>query len=319
MSLLDTLLGGRHGHDAPELASAIAWAVDRVDPLLKQMDGYPDRYRKPVTHALDYAHALAARIPGPVSVTPESFATDPAIRALFPMPDDLHAAIQYSKDVQVFLQASPEVTEIYALMCMRRRTKAMLGMDMDGEVLRREVRQDAVYFTDYTLADPGLTEAEARQRIAWGLFESLVAHVAHRIEVRKQEKIELTRERDEVLAQMRSAPAGRRPDHERNLRQVLDRLGEIVSTLELDHHYKDFEAVLLDPARHVFLEYTELNLDSMGIVRQSEVPGSGEVQFCDLIGRDRRRWTVIMMCCKEVKNRATITDRLASAQRWLGL
>lgn len=319
VSLLDTLFGGHRENDAPDLMGAIAWAVDRVDPLLKQMGSYPDRYRKPVAHALEYAHGLAARIPGPVAITPESYVADPVVRAMFPMQDDVHVALQRSRDMQIFLQDSPEVNEVYALMCMRRRTKAMLGMEMDGEILRRDVPQEAVYFTDYTLADPGPSEAEARQRIARGLFESLIVHVANRIDARKREKLDLIHERDEVLAQMHSASAERRPEYEAGLRRVLDRLGELVAALELDHYHKDFEAVLLEPERHVFLEYAEMNLDSMGIVCQPDTSGSGEVRFCDLIGRDRRRWTVVIMYCIDVKNRATITDRLASAQRWLGL
>jgi hypothetical protein len=319
VSLLDTLFGGHRENDAPDLMGAIDWAVDRVDPLLKQMGGYPDRYRKPVAHALEYAHDLAARIPGPVAITPESYVADPAVRVMFPMQDDVHAALQRSRDMQTFLQDSPGVSEVYALMCMRRRTKALLGMEMDGEMLRRDVPQEVVYFTDYTLADPGPSEAEARQRIARGLFESLIVHVANRIDARKREKIDLIHERDEVLAQMHSASAERRPEYEAGLRRVLDRLGELVAALELDHYHKDFEIVLLEPEKYVFLEYAEMNLDSMGIVRQPDTSGSAEVRFCDLIGRDRRRWTVVIMYCIDVKNRATITDRLASAQRWLGL
>ena len=48
------------GDTTSELMSAIERAVSAVEPLLKQMSGYPEDYRKPVDIALEYAKKLAA-------------------------------------------------------------------------------------------------------------------------------------------------------------------------------------------------------------------------------------------------------------------
>ena len=319
MGLLNTLLGAHHQGDAPEFTHAIAWAVDRVDPVLKQMGGYPERYRKPVAHALEYAHALAARIPGPVSVTPESHSADPIVHTMFPLREDLHVAMDNSRAMQEFFQTYPDAHEVYALICMRRKTKAMLGMELEGEILRRDVPQEAVYFTDYTVAEPGLTESETRQRIAQGFFESLVIHVRNRVEARKLDKLALARERDELLARLHGLPAPRRAGIEQELQAVLDRLTECVADLELARYPKDFDAILLEPEKYLFIEQAGMNLDSMGIVRRPDTSGSNEFVFYDLIGRDRRRWTVALMYCNQIKNRASIEVRFENAQRWLGL
>jgi hypothetical protein len=319
VGLLNTLLGGHHQGDAPDLLRAIAWAVDRIEPVLKQVGGYPERYRKPVAHALAYARALADEVPGPIPITTEAYASNPLVHALFAVQDDLHAAMSASRAMQLFQRDYPAANEVYALLCMRRRTKKMFGMEMQGDILRRDVRQEAVFFTDYTIAEPGLTEAEARERIARGFFESLIVHVANRIEERKLERSALEQKRDELLARMRSAPPDQHAVHEAELRQVLGQLGEIVASLELSHYGNDFDAVLFQPDKHLYLERAEFNLDSMGIVRSPEDDGSAEIDFCDLIGRDRRRWTVIMMYCDHVKDGASIADRLESAERWLGL
>jgi hypothetical protein len=319
VGLLNTLLGGHHEDDSPELMHAVDWAVDRVDPILRQMGGYPARYRKPVAHALDYAHALAARIPGPVSITPESHSSDPLVHAMFPLRDDLYVAMENSRAMRDFFQAYPETSEVYALICMRRINKAMFGMEMEGDILRRDVPQEAIYFTDYTIAEPGLNEAEARQRIARGFFESLVIHVQNRIQIRKLEKVALENERDELLARLHGGEANRRAEVEQELQSVLERLAEHVAGLELRRYPDDFDAVLLEPEKHLFIEQAGINLDSMGIVRRPDTSGSNEFIFCDLIGRDRRRWTVTLMYCNQVKNRASITDRLEHAQHWLGL
>ncbi len=319
MALLDALFGNRREGRSPELEAAIAWAIERVDPLLKQTGGYPDRYRKPIAQALDYAHALATQVPGPLVIGAQSYAADPLVHALFATPDKLCAAVDASRAMTAFFQTHPDVSEVYAMVAVRRTAKVQFGLEMEGEILRRDVRQEVVYFTDHTLADPGLSEAEARQQIARGLFESLIGHVARRIEARKQEKRAMEQERDELLGRLRTTTAERRGDLERTLQSTLSRLTESVASLDLDHYPEDFDAVLLEPEKYLFLERTEINLDGMGIIRHPEAAGSNEVVFCDLIGSDRRRWTVTLIYCDHVRNRVSITDRLANAQRWLGL
>lgn len=319
MGLLDRFFGNAGGNEPPSLSEAIEWAVDRVDSRLRNLGGYPDRYRKPVANALAYAQALAGKVPGPIPITTEAYASNPLVHALFAVQDDLRAAMSASRAMQSFQRDYPAANEVYALLCMRRRTKKMFGMELQGDILHRDVRQEAVFFTDYTIAEPGLTETEARERIARGFFESLIAHVLNRIEDRKLERGDLEQKRDELLARMRTAPAGPHAQHEAELRRVLNRLGEVVASLELGRYGEDFDAVLFQPDRYLYLERTEINLDSMGIVRGPDASGSAEIDFCDLIGRDRRRWTVIMMYCDHVKDGASIADRLDSAERWLGL
>jgi hypothetical protein len=317
--LFGRLLGAGRVVDPPGLADAVERAVGLVEPLLKQAGGYPDRYRHAVGHALAYAHDLAARVPGPVHIDREAYVRDPLVHALFASADDIHAAMCVSQSMRDYHRDHPGAGEVYALICMRRGTKAMLGMEMDAGILRRDVPQQAVYFTDHTLADPGTTEAEARERIAQGLFDSLVAHVRLRIEARKREKAELEQERDETLARLHGAEPAKRGELETRLQRNLHRLGEVAQSLDLRRYGQDFEAVMLAPERYVYFEHTEMALDDMGLLREPEHEGCNRIEFCDLVGRDRRRWTVAMMYCDKVGDEAAMGDRLMIAQRWLGL
>jgi len=319
MGLLDRLWGGQDRPDDPELPAAIERAVDRVEPLLRQAGGFPERYRRPVAHALDYARKLAAQVPGPVAINREAYVGDPLVHALFATADDVHAALCVSQAMRDFRRDHPEADEVYALIGMRRGTKAMLGIEMEGELLRRDVPQKAVYFTDHTLADPGRTEAEARQRIAQGFFDSLLSHVRSRVDARKREKSTLEQARDELLARLRGADRDRRDELEPQLRQTLGDLGRVAAGLDLRRYGEDFDAVLLAPERHVFLERTAMTLDGMGLLREPDSSGSTQIEFCDLIGRDRRRWTVAMMYCDRLGDEASMGERMERAQRWLGL
>jgi len=319
MGLFGRLLGGARTVITPDLAQAIERAVDLVEPRLKQAGGYPERYAGPVAHALAYARQLAAAVPGPVPISREAYASDPLVHALFASAEDVRTALCASQAMHEFRRDHPEAGEVYALICMRRRAKALLGIEMDGEVLRRDVPQEAVFFTDHTLADPGRTEAEARERMALGMLDSLVVHVAWRVESRQREKAELEQARDELLARLRGAEPDRRREWEEKLSENLAQLGVVAASLDLRRYADDFDAVLLEPERHVYLDRASMVLDGMGVLREPDAAGSREIIFCDLIGRDRRRWTVAMMHCDRLMDEATMGDRLASAQRWLGL
>jgi hypothetical protein len=319
MGLFGKLLGAGRVVDSPELIAAIERAVDRVEPRLRQAGGYPERYRPAVAHALAYARGLAGQVPGPVRISRAAYVSDPLVRALFATPDEVRAALCVSQSMREFRRDHPDSGEVYALICMRRGSKEVLGIELDGEVLRRDVPQKAIYFTDHTLADPGRSEAEAREHVAQGLFDSLVEHVRLRVEARKQERAEQERERDELLARLHGAGPARRGELETRLQHTLQRLGRLAESLDLRQYGKDFEAVLLAPERHVYIERTEMVLDDMGLLREPGSDGSTRIEFRDLVGRDRRRWTVALMYCERVHEEGEIGDRLVMAQRWLGL
>lgn len=308
---------GRKPLDA-DLELAVARAVDKVDPLLRQVGGYPDRYAKAVAHALDYARALAVEIPGPIRIDREHFASDPTVHALFGSIDEVRAAMCASQAMREYTQACPTAQEVFALMGMRRNERQSLGMDMEGEILRRDVPQTLVYFSDHTIAEPAETEAESRDRIAWSLFDSLVEHVCKRVEGRKAEKLALEREKDETMARLHGGSTQPKEALQAELQAILAKLTEVTASLDLRRYPEDFDAVLLSPEKHVYLNEIVMVLDGMGIRRVEERVDGKEVHFADLIGRDRRRWTVTLVHCQGI-GRPTMAEQLEKANRWLAI
>jgi len=309
---------GRQPLDA-DLELAVARAIDKVDPLLRQMGGYPERYAQGVANALDYARNLASDIPGPISIDREHFATDPTVHALFGSIDEVRAAMCASQAMRDYTQACPTALEVFALMGMRRRERHALGMDMEGEILRREVPQTLVYFSDHTIAEPAESEAESRERIAWSLFDSLVEHVRKRVESRKEEKLVLEREKDEIMARLRGGSSQPKEALQADLQTTLAKLTEVAASLDLRRYADDFDAVLLAPQAHVYLNEVAMVLDGMGVLRdEGEAVDGKEVHFADLIGRDRRRWTVTLVHCQGI-GRPTMAEQLEKANRWLAI
>jgi len=310
----------RHGaQDSPALRAAIARSVAAVEPLLIQAGGYPDRYRKPVCAALEYANRLAAGIPGPVMIDHESYAHDAFVHALFPDINSIAEAISSSLALQENRHLFPPDTDLYALMGMRRVEKKVMGMELAGQTVQRDVVQQAIYFTSHTIDHPSISESQARELIAMGFFDSLAGKVKKRIDQRKQDKMALMTEKDMLMSQLRTSNDRDRPALEKQLAALMDKLQTTAASLELRNYTADFEAVLLRPEKYLHMDQTPIVLDSMGIRRTSGDTERGKaIIFNELIGYDRRDWTVTLVRLINLQNES-FADKLEKAYRRLAL
>lgn len=319
MGLIDNLFE-RHGtQDTPTLKAAMARAISAVEPLLSQTDGYPEHYRQPVSTALDYATRLAASLPGPVTLDREAYAKDALVHVLFPDIDAISAAFTSSLDLQQYLHESPPDSEFYALMGMRRVEKKILGMEPAGMIVQRDVAQQVVYFDNHTLEAPSPSESLSRELIALRFFDSLVGKVKTRIEQRKQGKESLIVKRNALMSRLNSANDPDRPAAEERMATLTSGLQSIMASLELGNYISDFEAVLLHPEESLRLEQVPIVLDSMGIRRNGDDADRGKpFTFSELIGYDRRDWTVIVVKCINPQLES-FAERLDQAYRRLKL
>lgn len=302
--------------DTPELLSAIERAISGVEPLLKQAGKYPEAYRKPVRTALEYAHSLALSVPGPMSVNLDAYASDPYVYAIFPSMDLVSEAFRSSRAIQNYLRKHPATDETYALMGMRRWEKTIMGMELSGQVIQRDVPQHVVYFTSHTVENPAPSEQQARDQIALSFFESLVDKVAKRVASRKQEMQLQLQELDVLKARLHTANAETRPALEKEFSRMLTSIQNTTRSLDLHNYIDDFEAVLLNPEQHLRLDKAPMILDRMGIRRDGDESAQGTtVIFNDLIGFDRRDWTVTIVHCRTIQDYKA--DYIEEATRYL--
>jgi hypothetical protein len=216
------------------LAQAIERAVYLVEPRLKQAGGYPRRYRVAIGHALRHARLLAGRIPGPVALNRQSYLDDPFIHALFGSPEDITRSLCRSRALHDFESRADVGGEAYfALMGMRRDQRQAFGIEAEGAILRRDVAQQTVAFTDHTLSCVAADEAGAREQVAWSIFDSLVGRVASYVETLRQDKQAQERRRDELTASLRGAAGEVRAHLEADLASALIGLRAATERLEI--------------------------------------------------------------------------------------
>jgi hypothetical protein len=294
-----------HGSEGGDLAllAAIERAVCAVEPQLKHISGYPDGFRKPVATALEYVHELAADLPGPVTVDRESYSKDPFVHSLFPSADLIQDELSSSHSLREFQRKFPASDELYALMGMRRSEKTLAETELSGQMKQRDGSKKAVFFSSHTIEDPAPTEEMARDLAALGFFDSLVSKVRIRIGLRKQELLSQMQEKDLLTDLLIAANARKRPALESELSRTLKGMQATSSSLELHNFTTDFEAVMLRPEEHLRMIRTPIVLDSMGIRRDVGDTGRGQaIVFSDLIGYDRRDWTVTMVRCNNLRS-----------------
>ena len=320
MGMFGNLFGHDRKEEIPELLPAIERAITLVEPLLRQNGGYPEIYRTPVATALEYARNLATSIPGPVEINRESYARDPFVHALFPSIDFIQDAFSASRALQDHYQEFPAADKLYALMGMRRFEKAVVGMELAGQTIQRDVIQNVVYFTSHTLEDPAPSEEQSRELIAWSFFDCLAGKVKKRMEARKHDKQLQLQEKDALLARLRVADAITRPALEEQLSRTITAIQSATAALELSNYIADFEAVLLEPEQHLRLNRIPMVLDRMGIRQDTDDDSSreGAITFHELVGFDRRDWTVTMMYCSNMQSESFAT-KLEKAYRELAI
>ena len=64
---------------------------------------------------------------------------------------------------------------------MERKERTVLGMEMHGDLIRRDVKQIAVNFTDHRVVTPSSSELELRKNLEKRAFENLIAYALERI------------------------------------------------------------------------------------------------------------------------------------------
>jgi hypothetical protein len=291
-------------------------AVDGVDPLIRQAGDYARRLVPAVRCAIDYCDDIARRIPGPVEVSRAAFAADPLVHALFGSADDIELMFARSQCVREHVMAMTAASgKCCALLGMRHREKAGYGVELAGGVVRSDVPQKTLYFTDHTLAEPSPDPDAARLRMRRLLFDSLLKGFAAHVADVRAERDSLYQARAFAHASVRS---GSRPEsHTRRLEALEEQLRATADALQPARLLDTLAAALTEPAPYLHLDPVYITVDRSGVIGSADQPGSGDtLHFAELTSRDQRRWVILLVLIERAEARRAL-DRLEQANRYI--
>jgi len=194
------------------IEAAIERAVDGTDPLVRLLPGYRKRLREPVIHAIDQVVALVDAIPPPVPAGAEGYRNDVRLAALFASAEEMLRVFSRDKALLELLASKDGVgaERVSALLLARREEKNILGMDLVGDQVRRDVAQVSVSFSGHLLLEPRTNDEDARRFLKRRAFDYLLTLALGQITEARVEREDRKRQRDLLQRQLRALRRGAR-------------------------------------------------------------------------------------------------------------
>jgi hypothetical protein len=310
--------------------AAIERAVDGTDARLRLLPGYRKRLREPVIHAIDHVVALVDAIPAPLMASRDDFSADPRLAALFVSAGQMLDLLGRDRAMTHFQkEAAAGAERLTALLLAERIEKNVLGMELAGEQVRRDVAQLTVSFRNHRLVDVADNEAETRRQLKRRAFDHLLSLALARIAEVREERSDLARQRDVLrhkLATLErsgwSFEAGEAAPPEPASLQAeladieieLERLGSDAGVLNT--HLDIVVDQLAQADQLLQRETLHLRLDSMNIQRDAQ-DGAGRDIVMPEIHNARGQRSVLLLISVKPGELPPQENRLATAYRYL--
>ena len=290
-------------------------ATDRVvqiaDPVIRQAKGYRRILAGPIAGSMQYFESLLETIPGPVILDRKRYYDDPTVKALFASPDELDEVLHYNPEINK-LRKQGLSGEMVAMMTMLQQERTIFGHKQEGELIIREVRQQAVSFSDHRIVAPSLDLQTTRNGIVNRGLEVLATVAMERITTLRANKAELQGQK-EYLQGMVKILGGRSHRQEifaaptsqnrEELRKVEQRLAEVEEELEQlrrqialpEQSLAHLEEVLAQPQSMLAAHRQTLRLDWKGVRVDDEPDGEGnDITLAEFSVEDVRRSAVLV-------------------------
>lgn len=307
-SIFRSSTAGRGAEDRL-IEAGIERLIDGTDPRLRAAAGYRKVLRPPVARSIEHVIALVDTLPTPVEISAARFATDPLLRAFFVSAEHLRETISYSEDLQKFLQDPPPLPEgtIHCLLTLDRVRKGVLGMQVQGDAVRKDVAQVVINFTQHRLVGLAPDEAEMRWELKKRAFDHLIQCALEALTARRATGERLTRQRRLLTKKLTAMQAGDwginsmlQPSDpaaasfetlQRQLTDIEQELADLpLDPTTLDGQLATLVEALGHPEQHLHLEHTSLTLDPMGVLLEgAAAAGVTPLQLTEIVSGERRR------------------------------
>jgi hypothetical protein len=252
------------------LTQAVEYVVDETHSRLRFLPGYVRRLRGPVEASFRHIDGLVEKVPGPILCCRSAFSADRRVNAFFVDPGHLQRVFSESEQVRDLFDASSDIMECWALLCMKREERRRLGMSLVGNLVQKEVMQTTVSFTDHQVLSPASSEAGARQSLKCCIFNGLLAHIRKREREEKIRVIELEDRRESLISRLNRTASENRDESREELERLISDIArelarEIPRLASPEYHLNLVADVLGKPAQYVRGSLSSIHLSRLGI------------------------------------------------------
>lgn len=302
--------------DKALMLRGIERVVDGTDPRLRAVSHYRRKLWEPVEHMIDFVVNFINALPPPIVADRQGYMNDPRLRALFASPESLRETLSFSDDMRAYLKKAPNLLpdELYAGLGAVRTEKNVFGIEMDGEILRRDVAQTVVNFRDPRLISPSGNEQDARQELMQRAADYLIETALQQLTASRVQKTQLEQQQRKLLLQkadlLKKAQVGfgaltepitSKPIDLATLEQQLQDLETELhqlreDTATLDQHLAKIAATLNEPEKYLQLESVSLTLDHSNIKVAADSPRiAHSMTFQEVVLSKDRRITALFI------------------------
>jgi len=151
--------------------------IEASNTKMRAVDDYAHKLRQHVRTLYNHVLHIANEIPPPIDLNQDVFGTDTLVNALFANSKDIDKLFKTDPAVNAFLQAhsKDQAPFVYAVLTADKSEKSTLGISMQGDMLMREVPQQAVNFSSHKIHAPCTSSAELNAVLKEYLFSRVVA------------------------------------------------------------------------------------------------------------------------------------------------
>ncbi|RZB36122.1 MAG: hypothetical protein SRB2_02473 [Desulfobacteraceae bacterium Eth-SRB2] len=289
-----------------------AAVMDEIERIVRESDSTilpVRRFRKKIIpsirHAMQYISGLIPQVPGPVDFDPGRWDDDPLLRAMFISREELTGLLQSTKALKKFFQRT-NASRAFAMLVAEPKEKKFFGTEKDGEIVRRDVPQKAVYFENFKVIDPAADLAETRLKVQHRVLVSLFTQAFEKItdlqlwkeDLEKQQELLEFKVQQPEGSDLQTDPNPSEADDDQtqkslevlsNIKRKLEEINAEPDTPE--DHIDHLNAVLLNPEQHLRLKTVFLKLSRLGIrLEPSSTEPANEFTVAEFeLGQDPKR------------------------------
>lgn len=314
----------------PTLVDLIA---EEVEPRLKLLPGYRGKLEPSVRKTIAYLRGFGPDLQAPLPLSPREWNSDPRLNGFFATADDITETLGRSRELREHFAGHPADAEAYAVLSMERHERTVLGVALEGGMLRQDVPQTTVSFSDHRVGAPGTTEQATRLELGVRIFRGLLEIAMERIEALQAEGRDADERRArlatrlrrlktrsagvETLAESPARHAGEIAELEAQIaRSAADATASKARFATLDGYVAEVTAVLGRPDAQFTVEWIDVRVNRMGIrVGAAADEPVNAFRVAELAARDFRRALALVTCRRDdlPPERAAFAD----AERYL--